>query len=137
MVDARELEAALTEKDILLRDAFVSEYLKDFDPFKACLRMGFQATYAIQWSQKLFQDGYVQRKVAFMTSRRQATPEQDEMDKALIEVTLRTVMQRGSDSARVAAAREFRALKGWGEGDGGASEDLVATFKALAQELPT
>jgi hypothetical protein len=137
MLDSRQLEPALTEKEILLRDAFVSEYLKDFDAYRACLRLGFQATYATQWSTTLFQDGYVQRKLAHIMAQPTASPEQEAMDRALLENTLRLVMQRGSDAARVSAAREFRALKGWGEGEGGAVEDLSDQYRRLAQALPT
>ena len=137
MLDPRQLEPALTEKEMILRDGFVAEYLKDFDSYKACLRLGFQASYATLWSETLFRDGYVQRKIAFMTMRPIDSPEQDKEDRALIEHTLRHVMRRGSDSARVAAARELRALKGWGDGDGTASEDLVDMFKRVSEQLPT
>lgn len=136
MLDPRQLEPALTEKEVILRDAFVAEYLKDFDAYQACLRLGFQTTYAVQWASTLFNDGYVQRKIMFMTRKLEPSPEQDAMDRATVEVTLRKVMQRGSDSARVAAVREFRALKGWGEGDGSVTEDLADMFKRVAQQLP-
>lgn len=136
MLDPRQLEPALTEKEILLRDSFVAEYLKDFDAFKACLRLGFLATYATTWAQILIQDGYVQRKLAYMMAKPAATPEQEEFDRAMVENTLRIVMQRGSDSARVAAVREFRAMRGWGDGDGGIGEDLVDMFKRVAEQLP-
>jgi hypothetical protein len=136
MLDPRHLEPALTEKEVILRDAFVAEYLKDFDAYQACLRLGFQATYAVQWAHTLFNDGYVQRKITYITRVPESSPEQDALDRAMIEVTLRKVMQKGSDSARVAAAREFRALKGWGEGDGGVGEDLEDMFRRVAQQLP-
>lgn len=136
MLDPRQLEPALTEKEVILRDAFVAEYLKDFDAYQACLRLGFQATYAVQWAQTLFNDGYVQRKITYMTRTPENSPEQEAHDRAMVEVTLRKVMQRGSDSARVAAVREFRALKGWGEGDGSAGEDLAEMFARVAQQLP-
>jgi hypothetical protein len=137
MLDPRQLETALTEKEVVLRDAFVAEYLKDFDPYKACLRMGFQATFAVQWAHTLFNDGYVQRKLDYMTRAPVVSPEQDAMDRALVELTLKKVMQAGSDSARVAAVREFRALRGWGEGDGGDNEDLADAFRRVAELLPT
>lgn len=136
MLDPRQLEPALTEKEILLRDAFVAEYLKDFDAYRACLRLGFQKTYATYWSETLFNDGYVQRKLSHITAKPVASSEQDEHDRAMVENTLRLVMQRGSDSARVAAVREFRALKGWGDGDGGGAEELVDAFRRIAQEVP-
>ncbi len=137
MLDARHLEPALTEKEIILRDAFVSEYLKDFDAYRACLRLGFQSTYASQWSQTLYADGYVQRKLSYIMSKPVESPEQEAMDRAMVENSLRIVMQRGSDSARVAAAREFRAMRGWGDGIGGGSEELADQFRRLAEQLPT
>jgi len=136
-LDPRQLEPALTEKETLLRDSFVAEYLKDFDAYKACLRLGFQSTFAVQWSHTMINDGYVQRKIAHMTRIPELSPEQEAADRALVEVTLRTVMQRGSDSARVAAVREFRALKGWGDGDGETNEDLAEQFRRVAQLLPS
>lgn len=139
MIDARQLEPALTQQEQLLRDHFVAEYLKDFDSYRACLRLGFVATYATQWSQTLFNDGYVQRKIAFMTSVPAATPEQEAHDRAMVEMTLRKVMQNGSDSARVSAVREFNAMKGWSKPDGSdeASEDLVEAFRRVAEQLPS
>lgn len=139
MLDARQLEPALTSQEQLLRDHFVSEYLKDFDPYKACLRLGFQATYAVVWQKTFMDDGYVQRKISFMTTAPAATPEQEAMDRAMVEMTLRKVMQRGSDSARVAAVREFNAMRGWGKPpEGGeANEDLVEAFRRVSDELPS
>lgn len=137
MLDSRHLEAPLTEKDIILRDAFVAEYMKDWDAYRACIRLGFQSTYATQWSQTLYNDGYVQRKLAHIMARPIDSAEQEAADRALVENTLRLVMSRGSDSARVAAARELRAMRGWGEGIGGEDQDLTEQFKRLAEALPT
>jgi len=138
MLDPRQLEQPLTDKERLLRDHFVSEYLKDFDAYSACIRIGFQSTYAADWSQRLFNDGYVQRKIQYMTTV-PAGPEQEAADKALVETTLRKVMQRGSDSARVAAAGKFMDMRGWSKPDGAGdgAEALIDVFKDLAQRLPT
>jgi len=133
MLDARQLEPALTEKEILLRDAFVSEYLKDFDPFRACLRLGFQATYATQWSHTLFQDGYVQRKLAALEQTAN-----DDAIRAKLEQRLLQLALKGSDSASVSAIKELNAMKGWSKSeDGGGSEELSAQFRRLAEQLPT
>lgn len=139
MLDSRQLEPALTAQEQLLRDAFVAEYLKDFDAYKACIRMGFLVTYAVQWSQNLINDGYVQRKIAFMTAKPAESPEQEAMDRAMVEMTLRQVMKQGSDSARVAAAGKFMILKGWDKPpeDGSGSEDLVDAFRRVAEQLPS
>lgn len=137
MLDARQLEHPLTEKEQLLRDHFVSQYLVDFDAFKACLRLGFQPTFATVHCNVLLNDGYVQRKLAFLRAK-PVTPEQDAILKAECEETLRVVMHRGSDSARVAAVREFNAMKGWSKPDVGATgeQGLIEVMKQLAQRLP-
>lgn len=137
MLDARQLEPGLTEQEMLLRDSFVAEYIRDFDSYQACLRLGFQATYAVQWAHTLFNDGYVQRKLSYMLSKPVATPEQEAADRAMVEMTLRRVMQRGSDAARVSAVRQFCALKGWSNDDGTPDVDLVEQFKRVSEELPS
>lgn len=139
MFDANQLEPALTAQETLLRDHFVCEYLKDFDAMKACMRLGFLSTFADMWQSRLMKDGYVQRKIAHMTRVPVDSPEQQAIDKATVENTLRTVMHRGSDSARVAAAREFNAMRGWSKPDAGAEgeEALIAAFKDAVQALPS
>jgi hypothetical protein len=139
MLDSRQLEPALTEQEQLLRDHFVNEYLKDFNKLQAALRLGFLPSFAVNWSEKLFNDGYVQRKINYFLRKPADDPMQEEIDRALVENTLRKVMEQGSDSARVAAAGKFMALKGWDKAAdiGDASEDLVETFKRVAQQLPS
>ena len=138
MVDSRQLQDALTEQDQLLRDHFVAEYLKDFSAYRACIRLGFQPTYATVWAETLFNDGYVQRKLEFLR-REPETPEQEAMDREMSLRVLRMVALNGSDSARVSAVRQLSVLRGWDKQDMGAegSEELAAAFRQLARELPT
>jgi hypothetical protein len=138
MLDPRQLEQPLSEQEQRLRDYYVAEYLKDFDSFKACIRMGFQAVFATEWSVRLHNDGYVQRKLQYMTTM-PSSPEQEAADRALVETTLRTVMHRGSDSARVSAVGKFMELRGWAKPDpsAGGAEERAAVFRDLAQQLPT
>lgn len=138
MLDARQLEPPLTEQEQILRDHFVSEYLKDFDAYNACLRLGFQATYALTWSDVLIKDGYVQRKLQFLQHEPEG-PEQELVDKAMARRELRRVAQRGSDSARVAAVRQLDAMYGWSKSEDlgtGGVEELVDAFRQIAAELP-
>ena len=136
MFEQSHLEHALTEKEMVLRDFFVSEYLKDFDAYNACLRLGFQATYAVSWSQTLLGCGYVQRKLSYLQGEPEG-PEQDKLDKAMALRELRRVAQRGSDSARVAAIRQLAALRGWDQGSAEDSAPLVQEFQDLAWSLPS
>jgi phage terminase small subunit len=135
MLDARQLEQPLTTQEQLLRDHFVAEYLKDFNAYQAAIRIGFQATFAVEWARRLFECGYVQRKIQHMT-RTQSI--EDAQAKKLIENELLRIAQCGSDTARVAAMREFNAMKGWSKPDGASdsADDLIAVFKDLAQQLP-
>lgn len=136
MLDGRQLEPALTQQEQLLRDHFVSEYLKDFDAYRACLRLGFQATYALENARVLFQDGYVQRKLAFVT---QTEAPSGDMLKSKIQNRLLQIALNGSDNASVSAVKELNAMHGWskpdneGEGEAG----LIEVFKDLAQRLPS
>jgi phage terminase small subunit len=135
MLDPRQLEQPLTEQERLLRDHFVAEYLKDFNAYQACIRLGFQASFALEWATRLFNDGYVQRQIQHMTRTRKVN---DEEAKVLLENELLRIAQCGSDTARVSAIREFNAMKGWSKPDGAAegAEELVEVFKDLAQRLP-
>jgi hypothetical protein len=40
-LDPQRTERQLTDREIAVRDMFVSEYLKDFDAYRATIRMGF------------------------------------------------------------------------------------------------
>jgi transposase len=136
MLDARQLEQPLTEQERLLRDHFVAEYLKDFNAYQAAVRIGFQATFAIDWARRLFECGYVQRKIQHMTRTQKMS---DDEARVLLENELLRIMQCGSDTARVAAIREYNAMKGWSKPDGAAdgAEALIDVFKDLAQRLPS
>lgn len=136
MLDPRQLEQPLTEKEQILRDHFVSQYLKDFDAYNACLRLGFQPTYANTWADVLLKDGYVQRKLQYLSTEPEG-PEQEMLDKLMSKRELRRVAQRGSDSARVAAIRQLDSMYGWTKVDDAAPpEDLIAAYRQIATELP-
>jgi hypothetical protein len=135
MLDARQLEQPLTAQEQLLRDHFVSEYLKDFNAYQAAIRIGFQATFAIEWANKLFNDGYVQRKIQHMTRTQKIG---DEEAKVLLENELLRIAQCGSDTARVSAIGKYMDMKGWSKPDGptDGAEAIVEALKGFAQQAP-
>ena len=51
-LDPRLMEPEPFGQEKALRDLFVQEYIKDFDPFQACLRVGFQAAFAVEYAKK-------------------------------------------------------------------------------------
>jgi transposase len=135
MLDSKELEQPLTEQERLLRDHFVAEYLKDFNSYQATIRIGFQASFAIHWARRLFEDGYVQRKIQHMTRTQKIG---DDEAKTLLENELLRIAQCGSDTARVSAIGKYMDMKGWSRPDGAAdgAEVLVTALKEFAQQAP-
>lgn len=138
-IDEQLYSPPLTEDQKLLRDAFVAEYMKDFDSYRAVLRLGFYPTLAIQWAKQLYADGYVQQQLAILTRAPPKDPEaQDVADRALIENTYRDAMQNAPYATRVAAGKAMSELKGWNKPDvsedaGGMLSDLLREF---AQKVP-
>ena len=138
-LDKIQLEEVLTLEQCQLRDMFVAEYLKDFDAHAACLRVGFLSAFAVQYAQTFMQEGYVQRQIAALTRSAPASAaEQEIVDRALLENSLREAMQRGPYASRVAAGRAFAELKGWNRPDGGAGgeEALIEALRDFAKTAP-
>lgn len=138
-LDKIQLEEELTLEQCQLRDMFVAEYLKDFDPHAACLRVGFLSAFAVQYAQQFMNEGYVQRQIAALTRQAPVSPaEQEAIDRATVESNLRELMHRGPAATRVAATRAFAELKGWNrpEGDGRGEEALIETLREFAKTAP-
>lgn len=131
-LDPQRFEPALTEREQSVRDFFVNEYLKDFDPFRACVRMGFLAAFAIEQSQKFMQDGYVLRKIAHMT--RQA-PVAGDQDKAEMLANLRWLAHNGSPAVRVSATAKYMEAQGYLANDGSAEEEQLAKLASILSEF--
>lgn len=134
-----ELEEGLSAQECQLRDLFVQEYLKDFDPHAACLRVGFLSAFATVYAQQFMNEGYVQRQIAALTRSAPASAaEQEAVDRALLENSLREAMQRGPYASRVAAGRAFAELKGWNrpEGDGRGEDAVIEALREFAKSAP-
>lgn len=61
-VEDREPE--LSGKEKALRDAFVREYLDDYDPVKACVRLGYKLTVATTYAARFMEESYVLKKIS-------------------------------------------------------------------------
>lgn len=131
-LDPQRFEPALTEREQSVRDFFVNEYLKDFDPFRACVRMGFLAAFAIDQSKTFMQDGYVLRKIAHMT--RQA-PVAGDQDKAEMLANLRWLAHNGSPAVRVSATAKYMEAQGYLANDGSAEEEQLAKLAGILSEF--
>lgn len=134
VLDKELLAPELDEDEKALRDLFVLEYVKDFHPVNACLRMGLQVPYANDWAIRFMEESYVQQQISNVTGRRQLTEEEVKAkDKELILTTLRIAMQDGPHASRVSAAKQMAAMHGF---DRAEIEDgtkvLIDVFKDIA-----
>ena len=122
---------SLTEKEKALRDLFVAEYLVDYDRLAAAMRCGFEFQLAMEWSARLFQEPYVQQRIARL--RISADVDQDSLEeynkRRVREGLISEAFYRGpgsSHSARVSALKALATINGMvpkGDlGKGGPSE---------------
>lgn len=137
-LDARLMEPELSQQEKALRDLFVTEYLKDFDAFQACLRVGFQAAFAVEYAKRFINEPYVQRKLADL---QRSTPESEEAqaneDRALVLNVLRQAAQNGPYASRVQAASKLATILGLDRPDGDSNEQtLIDAFREFAQRAP-
>lgn len=129
----------LTADEIALRDAFIGEYMQDFNVFLAAIRCGFLPAHALLWGKKLYEDAYVQKRILELTRKPSDAPEvQAQADKEFIANTYRAVMATGSNSERTAAARALAAMRGFEKPDtvGDAASALADVMREFAQRAP-
>lgn len=111
--DSRVMEPELSPREKALRDVFVKEYLVDYDPFQASLRVGFMRSFAEDYAKRLMSEPYVQRKITELQRTEPADEkEQAKQDKLLTLNTLRQAAQNGPFASRVAAAAKLAAILG-------------------------
>lgn len=108
-----EEQVNLSEKEKILRNEFVRNYLIDFDPVLACMRVGFTKAFAEDYAIRFMAEPYVQKRITELTLE---TPDdetaQEEADKQLTLAVLREAAQRGPYSSRVAAAAKLATILG-------------------------
>lgn len=133
-------EPAPTPGEKALYDQFVTEYIKDYNPVEACVRVGFGMTFALEYAKLFIAKPYVQRALA---EHRNKPPEdekkQEEQDKAMIISVLRECAMNGQGATRVAAARALASIRGLDvqpDKTGDALEKIAEEFRNLAKELP-
>ena len=128
-----------TEQEKLLWDRFVEEYVKDYNPVEACIRVGFNLNFAVEYAKVFMTKPYVQK--AIMAHKQAPVEEQDHLAKvkAMIESTLMECMQNGQPSTRVIAAKTLASIHGIDQSPNRAGEELdklVDAFKKVAKNLP-
>lgn len=60
---SQHMQPELSQAEREFRDRFVTEYLLDYSPVEACIRLGFAKEYANEYSHMYMLDTYVQNEV--------------------------------------------------------------------------
>lgn len=94
---------ALNEREKMIRDKFVEEFMHDYIPKLAALRCGFAEGFAEDYARKFMLEPYVQQQIKARELGEGITTD-DERDRATVKQALRREMIIGSPSSRVSAA---------------------------------
>lgn len=136
-IHRENLAPPLTSVEIQLRDLFVTEYLKDFDPVCAAIRCGFNKGIAEDYAKRFWDEPYVQQKISEAKTKLSIDDAFEKENFALTIATLRQAMQNGPYASRVSAARELKALYGWESKQTESEEDaIVKAMKEFASQAP-
>lgn len=129
-----------TPAEKALYDQFVEQYMVDFNAFEACMRVGFGASYALEYAKIFLLKPYIIRKIAEKRNTAAADPQkQEDQDKALVLSVARELAQNGKGAQRVAGAALLARIRGMDvqpDKTGDALKQLADDFKDLAKNLP-
>ena len=137
-MDQGRLEQPLTDKQTAVRDTFVGQYMKDFDAYRACIRMGFLSAFAIDMAKMFMSDGYTLRKIEHLTRSAQLDEEED---KQAMLANYRYLAFNASGAVRAAATAKYMEAKGYVQKDSSGVEavadKLIAALSDFADKAPT
>lgn len=113
-IEAPDDEPELSLREIQLRDKFVKEYLQDYNPLAAAIRIGYPKGYAREMAVRLMEEPYVVRKIQQL----EQTPEEE--DPIVIKKRIHASLMReahyhgpgASQAARVAALAKLAQMHG-------------------------
>jgi hypothetical protein len=137
-LDPQKMEPTLlTEAEQAVRELFVKEYLKDNDPYRSCIRMGFLAAFAPDQAKMFMQDGYVLRRLAWIAAQA-ANP--SDADKAELLANLRWLCFNGTAASRANASKLYMEAQGYikknEDGDSARAAALVDALADFAKNAP-
>ncbi|MCP5006381.1 MAG: hypothetical protein GY941_20950 [Planctomycetes bacterium] len=89
---AEELDAAERE----VRDAFIAEFMRDYDPVDACIRIGFLPTLANEFAAQFMSEGYVLRAVL----RAQAAPINEDQKEVMRAQVVHALWKEANSAGR-------------------------------------
>lgn len=108
-----ELSEKLTKQERDLRNRFVEQYLTDYDPIAACIRLGYQAQFAETYSRKFMTETYTLSRIAERELEEGLTTDEQKHRKRVVSGLYREANSRfNSGSARVAALTQIAKITG-------------------------
>lgn len=132
-------EPTPSEAQKALWDRFVLEYVKDFNPIAANIRLGFNAIYAKEYAAVFMSTPYIAREIL----KAKSTPvnEVDRLTslKAQVESALVQAMNCGDPKISVLAATRIGEMHGFMQAPDKSGEELgklVDAFKEIAKAVP-
>lgn len=140
--DERVLQPSLSPVEKEIRDRFVVQYVIDYDPYGACLRIGLLKTVAQQFAAEFMEDPYVRQQISAREKQKAENPETEQAErKRMVEAWLikEATNMAGKHAARVSAlgmlAKMYKLIDP--ESDAGArDENLIRAFREIATKVP-
>lgn len=108
------MDVELTPREKALRDAFVEQYLIDYDEVAAAQRVGFQVAFAKDYAIKFMAEAYVRQRIEVVKHIKVDEKKMEQFDKETVRAILRREMHNShtSGAARVQAASKMAAILG-------------------------
>jgi hypothetical protein len=106
---------ALTASEMELRDRFVTEYLTDYDQYKAAIRIGYAPAYAKDFSVRFMTEPYVLTKIREAEGGSTDNLDIDVQKRMIVTALWKEAKNMGagsSQAARVAALSKLSAFYG-------------------------
>lgn len=108
-----EMADTLTKQERSLRQRFVEEYLADYDPVAAAIRLGYQEAFAQQYAKQFLSEPYTLRLIKEKEAEFGILTEEDQHRRRIVAGLYREAYSRfNSGSARVAALTQLAKIIG-------------------------
>lgn len=113
--DPDEEERSYSDRELKLRDKFVKEYVKDYNPIAAAQRIGYSASIAREYAQRFMDEPYVARKIRMLEDEPPEDMSPEKMQQRIMAGLYKEANNYGQGStqaARVAAWAKLAHLQG-------------------------
>lgn len=108
-----ELSDNLSKQEKELRDKFVKQYLEDYDPVAAVIRLGYQEAFAKNYASKFLTETYTLQRIAEAEAELGICKDEDRHRRRVVTGLYRITTSRfASASAQVAAYSQLAKIIG-------------------------